>query len=66
MIMQTQFIKFKTTKSNADIFDKFEKMYCDNCKRYNLLTGYCKSYKQKILHPDESHCSFFIRKQGLL
>jgi hypothetical protein len=59
--MKKQFTAIKTIK-HADRFNIFEKRYCSDCTKYNLKTGYCDILNQKIRCPDESRCSWFIRK----
>jgi hypothetical protein len=59
--MKKQFTAIKTIK-HADRFNKSEKSYCSDCIKYNLNTGYCDILNQKIKCPDESRCSWFIRK----
>ncbi len=61
--MRKQLDIMKTIKQGKqDRFNKSEKSYCSDCIKYNLNTGYCDILNQKIKCPDESKCSWFIRK----
>ncbi len=61
--MQKQFAPIKTIKPNRlSMFNAYEKRYCSFCAIYPK-TGYCKFLKHRVKRPDESSCSWFIRKQ---
>jgi len=63
ILMRKQPGIMKTIKQGKqDRFNIFGKRYCGDCTKYNLNTTYCNILKKKIKCPNDSKCSWFIRK----
>uniref|UniRef100_A0A6H1ZDA0 Uncharacterized protein n=1 Tax=viral metagenome TaxID=1070528 RepID=A0A6H1ZDA0_9ZZZZ len=48
----------------SGIFSTYERRYCDSCIKYDPKNGNCSILKRKVMCPEESNCSWFMKKLG--